>query len=85
MCSRFDLFQTGTTSAPSRGDELAGAELRFGLMGEAVADADGEFFEGEHEWRVGARMDSRLAADGERIFPPARRKSPARQLRGDDR
>ena len=30
-------------------EELAGAELRLGLMGETVADAEGEFFEGQHK------------------------------------
>ena len=44
VCSRCDLFQTGATSTPCCGQQLKGAQLRLGLMGEAVADAKGVFF-----------------------------------------
>ena len=37
------------------GQELAGAQLGPGLVGEAVADTDGEFFEGEHETGKGGK------------------------------
>jgi hypothetical protein len=39
---------------------LKGAQLRSGLMGEAVADTDGEFFESEHSGRKGGRDDTSL-------------------------
>ena len=48
VCSRLDLFQTGTTSTPSLASSWKARELRLGLMGKAVADAEGEFFEVEH-------------------------------------
>ena len=49
LCSRFDLFQTGMTVAPRSAAMMAGLQLRLGLVREAVADAEGEFFQGKHD------------------------------------
>jgi hypothetical protein len=42
------LVPDGHDLRPVAGDELTGAKLRRGLMGKAVADTDGEFFESKH-------------------------------------
>ncbi len=42
VCSRLDLFQTGTMSTPCSGRENAGPQLRLGLMRKAVAHAEGK-------------------------------------------
>ena len=39
VCSRLDLFQTGTMSTPCCAARDAGAQLRLGLMGKTVAHA----------------------------------------------
>ena len=49
VCSRLDLFQTGTTSTAALGQLLKCAELGLGLMGEAIADAKRQGSKGEHE------------------------------------
>ena len=49
-CSRFDLFQTGITSAPRSAAIRQARKLRLGLVREAVADAERELLSDfEHE------------------------------------
>jgi hypothetical protein len=38
------------------GELLEGTELRFGLMGETIADAEGEFIDGFHGRKMAGAM-----------------------------
>ena len=40
MCSRFDLFHTGTTSTPARERVHAGLQLGLGLVSESVSGSN---------------------------------------------